>query len=133
MSKKQKYILAIIGQKAAAYECSGARLLIGRSCDEWLWFLQLFIKIRISHRYHPDSVFFSSQEVPNFSTQTGQACPADHVAFGPQLTPYSRDFNLQAYVQNDGADHGLPIDLMLDSLFAATQKSQNPSPVSHFW
>lgn len=71
--------------------------------------------------------------VPSFSTQTGQPCSACHVgSFGPQLTPYGRSFKLGGYAQNDGGDHGLPLALMLQSSFTATQKSQNPAPVSGF-
>jgi hypothetical protein len=71
--------------------------------------------------------------VPSFSTQTGQSCSTCHVgSFGPQLTPYGRNFKLNGYTQNDGGDHGLPISLMLQSSFTATQVSQNPPPVSGF-
>jgi len=71
--------------------------------------------------------------VPSFSTQTGQACSVCHVgAFGPQLTPYGRNFKLNGYVENDGNEHGLPLALMMTSSFTATQKSQDPPPVSGF-
>ena len=71
--------------------------------------------------------------VPSYSTQTGQPCAACHVgAFGPQLTPFGRDFKLGGYTLSDGGDHGLPLSLMLQTSFTATQKSQNPPPVSGF-
>ena len=71
--------------------------------------------------------------VPSYSTQTGQACSVCHVgAFGPQLTPYGRNFKLNGYTQSDGEDHGLPIALMLQSSFTSTQAGQNPPPVSGF-
>ena len=36
--------------------------------------------------------------VPAFAVQTGQPCVACHVGgFGPQLTPYGRDFKIRGY------------------------------------
>src|SRR5882762_3891761 len=51
-----------------------------------------------------------ARAVPSFAIQTGQPCAACHIgAFGPQLTPYGRDFKLHGYVASDGKDHGLPL------------------------
>ena len=88
------------------------------------WILSVFIILFASS---------SARAVPSFSTQTGQACSACHVgSFGPQLTPYGRQFKLSGYTQSDGGNHGLPLALMMQSSFTSTQKSQNPPPVSGF-
>ncbi|MDE2029859.1 MAG: cytochrome C [Alphaproteobacteria bacterium] len=70
--------------------------------------------------------------VPSFATQTGQPCAACHVgAFGPQLTPFGRDFKLNGYTMTDGNKHGLPVSLMLQSSFTNTKKD-NSSPTHGF-
>ena len=70
-----------------------------------------------------------AQAVPSYSTQTGQACAACHVgAFGPQLTPFGRNFKLYGYTQTDGGTHELPVALMVQSSFTSTRKAQNPAP-----
>jgi hypothetical protein len=63
--------------------------------------------------------------VPSFAIQTGQPCAACHIgAFGPQLTPYGRDFKLHGYTASDGTDHGLPLAFTTQSSFTHTQQSQ---------
>jgi hypothetical protein len=63
--------------------------------------------------------------VPSFATQTGQPCAACHIgAFGPQLTPYGRDFKLHGYVASDGKDHGLPIAFTTQTSFTHTLRPQ---------
>jgi hypothetical protein len=63
--------------------------------------------------------------VPSFAIQTGQPCAACHIgAFGPQLTPYGRDFKLHGYVASDGLDHGLPLAMTTQSSFTHTQQPQ---------
>jgi len=63
--------------------------------------------------------------LPSFAVQTGQPCAACHIgAFGPQLTPYGRDFKLHGYTANDGKDHGLPIAFTVQSSFTHTQQPQ---------
>ena len=63
--------------------------------------------------------------VPSFAIQTGQPCAACHIgAFGPQLTPYGRDFKLHGYVASDGRDHGLPLALTTQSSFTHTLQPQ---------
>src|SRR3978361_316818 len=59
--------------------------------------------------------------VPSFAIQTGQPCAACHIgAFGPQLTPYGRDFKLHGYTASDGKDHGLPLAFTTQSSFTRT-------------
>jgi hypothetical protein len=63
--------------------------------------------------------------VPSFAIQTGQPCAACHIgAFGPQLTPYGRDFKLHGYTANDGKDHGLPLAVTTQSSFTHTLQPQ---------
>ncbi|WP_426421295.1 hypothetical protein [Bradyrhizobium genosp. A] len=63
--------------------------------------------------------------VPSFAIQTGQPCAACHIgAFGPQLTPYGRDFKLHGYTANDGKDHGLPLAMTVQSSFTHTVQPQ---------
>src|SRR5204862_2326015 len=64
--------------------------------------------------------------VPSFAIQTGQPCAACHIgAFGPQLTPYGRDFKLHGYTANDGGkDHGLPLAMTMQSSFTHTLQPQ---------
>src|SRR5258707_2924897 len=67
-----------------------------------------------------------ARAVPSFAIQTGQPCAACHIgAFGPQLTPYGRDFKLHGYTANDGGkDHGLPLAMTTQSSFTHTLQPQ---------
>jgi hypothetical protein len=63
--------------------------------------------------------------LPSFAIQTGQPCAACHIgAFGPQLTPYGRDFKLHGYVASDGRDHGLPLAWTAMASFTHTLEPQ---------
>jgi hypothetical protein len=63
--------------------------------------------------------------VPSFAIQTGQPCAACHIgAFGPQLTPYGRDFKLHGYTASDGKDHGLPLAFTTQTSFTHTMQPQ---------
>ena len=63
--------------------------------------------------------------VPSFAIQTGQPCAACHIgAFGPQLTPYGRDFKLHGYIAGDGGDHGLPLAFTTQTSFTHTLAPQ---------
>jgi hypothetical protein len=66
-----------------------------------------------------------ARAVPSFAIQTGQPCAACHIgAFGPQLTPYGRDFKLHGYVASDGKDHGLPLAWTTQTSFTHTLAPQ---------
>jgi hypothetical protein len=70
--------------------------------------------------------------VPSFAEQTGQPCAACHVgAFGPQLTPFGRDFKLNGYVASDGKNHFPPLAMTAQGSFTNTQDAQQP-PVPHY-
>lgn len=63
--------------------------------------------------------------LPSFAIQTGQPCAACHIgAFGPQLTPFGRDFKLHGYTANDGKDHGLPFAWTTQASFTHTLQPQ---------
>ena len=47
----------------------------------------------------------SAEAMPSFSRQTGQACSTCHTqSFGPNLTPFGRDFKLSGYTMGGGSE-----------------------------
>ncbi len=67
------------------------------------------------------------QAVPAFSQQTGQPCQACHVGgFGPQLTPFGREFKLGGYTMR--ANASIPISAMALASYTHTRADQNPPP-----
>ena len=66
--------------------------------------------------------------VPAFAVQTGQPCQACHVGgFGPQLTPFGREFKLRGYTQRSNTFNA-PISAMAVASYVKTQKDQDPTP-----
>jgi len=66
----------------------------------------------------------SGYAIPAFSHQIGQACAACHVgSFGPQLTPYGRQFKLNGFSDRQGTDF-MPLSVMAEGSWTATAKSQ---------
>ncbi|WP_245539989.1 hypothetical protein [Rudaea cellulosilytica] len=75
----------------------------------------------------------AAHAVPAFARQTHQPCVACHIgAFGPQLTPFGRQFKLQGYTLEAGDDRKIPLSMMLVETFTHTQKAQAESPGSGF-
>ena len=66
--------------------------------------------------------------LPAFAVQTGKSCQTCHVGgFGPQLTPYGRNFKINGYTQRaDGFT--LPFSAMAVASFVRTAKDQTPPP-----
>ena len=65
--------------------------------------------------------------VPAYADQTGQTCVACHVGgFGPQLTPYGREFKLTGYTQRVKAN--VPLSGMAVFSYNRTKKDQVPAP-----
>ena len=65
--------------------------------------------------------------VPAFAVQTGQACKTCHIgAFGPQLTPFGRQFKLNGYTLRAGDAFTLPVSAMAIASFVHTQGDQEP-------
>lgn len=70
--------------------------------------------------------------VPSFATQTGQACQACHVGgFGPQLTPFGRDFKLRGYTMRVGK-FTPPVSAMAVASFTNTKRDQGAPPADGF-
>src|SRR5271157_5281250 len=66
--------------------------------------------------------------VPAFAVQTGQPCQACHVGgFGPQLTPFGRNFKLNGYTSRSGG-FTIPVSAMLVASYTSTAKAQPPPP-----
>jgi len=66
--------------------------------------------------------------VPAFAVQTGEPCQACHVGgFGPQLTPFGREFKLQGYTLRTGK-FNVPLSAMVVASYLHTAQPQNPPP-----
>jgi hypothetical protein len=73
----------------------------------------------------------SAGAVPAFAVQTGEACQNCHVGgFGPQLTPFGREFKLNGYTLRT-AKFNVPLSAMVVASYLHTQKDQTPPP-THF-
>jgi len=68
-----------------------------------------------------------ARAVPAFAQQTGQPCKSCHVGgFGPELTPFGREFKLGGYTLR--AHASIPVAAMAVTSFAHTRKDQVPAP-----
>jgi hypothetical protein len=70
--------------------------------------------------------------VPSFALQTGQPCTACHIgAFGPQLTPFGREFKIGGYTQGggEGWTAHFPLAAMVQTSFTHTAGNQ-PFPAA---
>src|SRR5579872_6484717 len=66
--------------------------------------------------------------VPAFTAQTGQVCAACHVGgFGPQLTPFGREFKLSGYTLRASPEFTVPLSAVAIADFVHTQKNQPPT------
>ena len=71
--------------------------------------------------------------VPAFAVQTGQPCQTCHIgAFGPQLTPFGRQFKLNGYTLRAGDTFTPPISAMAVASFVHTQKDLPEPPAPHY-
>ena len=74
----------------------------------------------------------SAMAVPAFAIQTDKACQACHVGgFGPQLTPYGREFKLHGYTERANT-FNMPFSAMAVASYVSTQKDQAAPPADHF-
>jgi len=65
--------------------------------------------------------------VPAYAEQTGMPCQSCHVGgFGPQLTPFGREFKLSGYTLR--AKASVPLSAMGVVSFTHTRRDQNPAP-----
>jgi hypothetical protein len=70
--------------------------------------------------------------VPAFAVQTGQPCTGCHVGgFGPQLTPFGREFKLSGYTTRTKSFNA-PLSAMAIASYVNTQKGQPTPPASSF-
>jgi hypothetical protein len=70
--------------------------------------------------------------VPAFAVQTGQPCVGCHVGgFGPQLTPFGREFKLGGYTLRTNS-FNVPLSAMAVASYINTQKGQPSPPASSF-
>ncbi len=68
-----------------------------------------------------------AKAIPSFAAQTNQPCSACHVgAYGPQLTPYGRDFKLGGYSSSDRPNNNL-VDNWRERITTAAWTSFNSS------
>jgi len=65
--------------------------------------------------------------VPSFSRQTGAACSQCHTqSFGPNLTPFGRDFKLGGYTLGGGKESNIPaVSGMIEGSFTNTKSDQD--------
>src|SRR5690242_8770394 len=69
----------------------------------------------------------AAHAVPAFAQQTGQACKSCHVGgFGPELTPFGREFKLGGYTLR--AHPSVPLAAMAVTSFTHSKKDQDPAP-----
>jgi hypothetical protein len=70
--------------------------------------------------------------VPAFAVQTGEPCQACHVGgFGPQLTPFGREFKLAGYTLRTNK-FNVPLSAMAVASYVETTKAQPPPPTPGF-
>ncbi|HEX2592293.1 MAG TPA: hypothetical protein VHL34_12395 [Rhizomicrobium sp.] len=70
--------------------------------------------------------------MPAFAVQTGQACQACHIgAFGPQLTPFGRQFKLNGYTMRAGG-FTPPVSAMAVASYVHTLEDQSAPPAPHY-
>ena len=70
--------------------------------------------------------------VPSFAIQTGHPCQSCHVGgFGPQLTPYGREFKLRGYTER-AVGFNVPLSAMAVASWVATQNKLAAPPADGF-
>lgn len=72
-------------------------------------------------------VSVDANAVPSFSRQTGAACSQCHTqSFGPNLTPFGRDFKLGGYTLGGGKESNMPaVSGMIEGSFTNTKSDQD--------
>ena len=74
------------------------------------------------------SLTTSAYAVPSYAAQTGQPCSSCHVGgFGPQLTPFGREFKLGAYSMRAGKAT-VPLSVMAIASYLRTHEPQSGLP-----
>src|SRR5690348_14827106 len=73
--------------------------------------------------------------VPSFAAQTGQPCQTCHIgSFGPQLTPFGREFKIEGYTMTggEGLASKIPLSAMVLGSFTNTAAAQPEGAAPHF-
>lgn len=71
--------------------------------------------------------------VPAYAMQTGQACVACHIgAYGPQLTPFGRQFKLEGYTMRASDNFTSPLSATAAFSYVHTQKDLPEPPADHY-
>ena len=71
--------------------------------------------------------------LPAYAVQTSQPCSACHVgAFGPQLTPFGREFKLEGYTMRGDTNFSAPVSAMTVLSFVHTAKDLPGKPAEHY-
>lgn len=101
------------------------KTFFNRTSDAHFFLASLLVLTLIILLISPDT-----QALPSFSRQTGQACSTCHTqSFGPNLTPFGRDFKLGGYTLGGGSgvNAKLPaLSAQVVGSFTNTQKDQTP-------
>jgi hypothetical protein len=100
-----------------------------RTYDAHFFFVSLLIITSIFLLNSP-----GAEAMPSFSRQTGQACNVCHTqSFGPNLTPFGRDFKLGGYTMGGGKGIAAKMPAlsgMVMGSFTNTQKDQDPEALN---
>lgn len=73
---------------------------------------------------------FQANALPSFTRQTGAACSQCHTqSFGPNLTPFGRDFKLSGYTMSSGKESYIPaVSALVSGSFTNTKGNvQDPT------
>ena len=74
-----------------------------------------------------------ARALPSYADQTSQPCQACHIGgFGPQLTPFGREFKLSGYTMRASDEFKVPLSAMAMGGFVHTQKDQPSPPAPHY-
>jgi hypothetical protein len=75
----------------------------------------------------------SAHALPTFARQTAQPCSSCHIGgFGPQLTPFGRQFKLGGYTMKIGNNSAPPISAMLVGIYDKTAKDLPEDAAPHY-
>src|SRR5471030_547506 len=71
--------------------------------------------------------------IPAFAVQTGVPCASCHIGgFGPQLTPFGRQFKMDGYTMRAGSEFTAPVSAMAVASYLRTSTNQPSPPASGF-
>jgi hypothetical protein len=75
----------------------------------------------------------AAKALPAYAAQTAQPCQACHIGgFGPQLTPFGREFKLNGYAMRAADGFTVPVSAMAIASFVNTMKDQPAPPAKNY-